>query len=88
MAGWQYVVVSRQHEADAPAAPLPFELTVATVGESAGPGPEYITTAAQFTEKFGRPGDDGQGAAPADGSADEPAAAASPSNGGPGRRSR
>lgn len=79
VAGRQYVVVSRKHEADAPATPLPFELTVATVGESAGPGPEYITTAAQFTEKFGRPGDDGQGAAPADGSAGEPAAAASPS---------
>lgn len=76
VAGRQYVVVSRAYKADVPATPLPFELTVATSGASDGPGPEHITTAAQFVERFGQPG---SGPAPetAQPSAEAPAADAS-----------
>ncbi|QQE49365.1 VWA domain-containing protein [Micrococcus luteus] len=53
--GPQYIVVSRKFDADAPATPLPFELTAATAGTPEGAGPEFITTAEQFTQKFGGP---------------------------------
>lgn len=64
--GRQYVVVSRQYAPDTPATPLPFELTVATAGDSAGTGPEFITTAAQFAERFGEPGGESATPTPAD----------------------
>lgn len=91
--GGQYVAVTRAYHDDAADEPLAFELTVDVTGQPQEAGPGFLTTAAQFRERFPdeaaaaptapSAAQSGPAAAPADGSADgsaSPTAEAAPAD--------